>query len=465
MSDSSHIHGTIVPERCDCRAGDLVDMKYHVEKELGQGSFGVVYSVKDRSGKLWALKLLRLWDVPSTIRQPLISRFEMEYKTSCIQSRNLVHSVDFGYFKGNPYIVMEFCNGGDLSKYVGKPGADLSKIALDVLNGLHDLHINGKVHRDLKPENVLFKADGTAALTDFGISGDRNKRMTERNIFGKPTQIFGTYAYMPPEQVNRARGNSTVLPTTDLFSFGVMMYQLITGELPFGKLEDQNDLVHYQKRGKAGEWDRTKLFAYPNGEAWANLIARCLVPDLKDRISSAKDAMALVPGSIPKAGPVAAPNPAPNPVPVANAGARPLGAVPMPPPIPAHVAASENTITRYIKIMQGKEFGKVYDLNELVAGGGRKVLTVGREYSNSLVIDDYQESYLSRKHCTLEYMGAAFWQIRDGQWDMEMSAWKNSMNGTYVNSDVVTEKGKLLTDGDIITIGDVKLKFGTNSIL
>ena len=62
-------------------------------------------------------------------------------------------------------------------------------------------------------------------------------------------------------------------------------------------------------------------------------------------------------------------------------------------------------------------------------------------------------------------MGAAFWQIRDGQWDMEMSAWKNSMNGTYVNSDVVTEKGKLLTDGDIITIGDVKLKFGTNSIL
>ena len=182
----------VIPERCDCRPGEMVGMKYRVESELGQGSFGVVYKVKDQSGRVWAMKLLRLWDVPSTIRQPLVSRFEMEYKTSCIRSRNLVHSVDAGYLKGNPYIIMEFCDGGDLSKFVGKADAPLSDIANDVLNGLHDLHANGKVHRDLKPENVLFKSDGTAVLTDFGISGDRNKRMTERNIFGKPTQIFGT---------------------------------------------------------------------------------------------------------------------------------------------------------------------------------------------------------------------------------------------------------------------------------
>lgn len=441
MMNSSHMSGTVVPERCDCRPGDLVGANYHVVKELGQGSFGVVYSVRDPQGRLWAMKLLRLWDVPSTIRQPLISRFEMEYKTSCIKSKNLVHSVDFGYFKGNPFIIMEFCDGGDLSKYVGKPGADLTKVALDVLNGLHDLHVNGKVHRDLKPENVLFKSDGTAALTDFGISGDRNKRMTERNIFGKPTQIFGTYAYMPPEQVNRARGNSTVLPTTDLFSFGVMMYQLITGELPFGKLEDQNDLVHYQKRGKAGDWDRTKLLSFPNGMQWADLIARCLVPDLKDRISSAKDAMAMVP----------------NAAPVQAMTAKSQFIVPKTPSADSHV--------KYIKIMQGKEFGKVYNLSELVKSGGRKILTVGRELSNSVVIDDYQESYLSRRHCTLENVNSTHWQIRDGQWDMENAAWKNSMNGTYVNSDVVSERGKVLNDGDIITIGDVKLKFGTNTIL
>ena len=121
------------------------------------------------------------------------------------------------------------------------------------------MHTRGKVHRDLKPENVLFKSNGIAALTDFGIAGDRNKRMTERNIFGKPNQIFGTYAYMPPEQVNRMRGEATVLPTTDIFSFGVLAFQLLTGSLPFGELSSHNELALYQKRGKNGDWNRQKL--------------------------------------------------------------------------------------------------------------------------------------------------------------------------------------------------------------
>ena len=74
---NSYTNGVVIPERCDCRPGDLVGTKYHVEKDLGQGSFGVVYKVTDNEGGVWAMKLLRLWDVPSTIRQPLISRFEM----------------------------------------------------------------------------------------------------------------------------------------------------------------------------------------------------------------------------------------------------------------------------------------------------------------------------------------------------------------------------------------------------
>lgn len=421
---------TVIPERCDCHPDDVVASRYVVEKVLGEGSFGVVYKVKDLDGRLWAMKLLRLWDVPSTIRQPLVSRFEMEYKTSCISSRNLVHSSDYGFFKGNPFIVMEFCDGGDLSKFVGDRNAPLSKIARDVLTGLNDLHVNGKVHRDLKPENVLFKGDGTAVLTDFGISGDRNKRMTEKNIFGKPTQIFGTYAYMPPEQVCPARGNSTVLPTTDIYSFGVMMYQLITGELPFGRLENQNDLVYYQKRGKAGDWDKKKLLSVPNGNVWYNLISKCLVPDLKQRIQSAMDAMALVPNFY-------------EAVQYRQSET---------PPAPVSVGKP------ILRVMQGKQFGKEYDLNELVQEAGRKVLTVGREDTNSIVIVDYDESYVSRRHCSIEQIGKGYWQIRDGQWDVENRMWKDSMNGTYVNSDSVTQNGRLLKSGDIITLGDVKLK-------
>ncbi|MBO5419875.1 MAG: protein kinase [Bacteroidales bacterium] len=431
--NTNYSNRTVIPERCDCRSGDMIGGRYIVDKVLGEGSFGVVYKVHEANGRQWAMKLLRLWDVPSTIRQPLISRFEMEYKTSCIRSRNLVHSVDAGFFKGNPFIVMEFCGGGDLSKFVGKPDAPLASIAKDVLNGLHDLHSNGKVHRDLKPENVLFKDDGTAVLTDFGISGDRNKRMTERNIFGKPTQIFGTYAYMPPEQVNRARGNSTVLPTTDLYSFGVMMYQLITGDLPFGKLEDQNDLVHYQKRGKAGEWDRMKLLSNPRGRDWDTLIARCLVPDLKDRIHSAEEVMRLVPQT--------------------GTPVRPLSYA-VPDPAPVHSRTS-----RTLKVMQGKEYGRIYDLDELVKQCGRKVLTLGRDVANVIHIDDYVESYISRRHCSIENIGISSWQIRDGQWDAESGVWRESTNGTFVNSDMINSRGKLLNKGDIITIGDVKLKF------
>lgn len=443
MMNSSHIGSTVVPGRCDCKPGDVVASRYTVEKTLGEGSFGVVYKVKDYDGRYWALKLLRLWDVPSSIRQPLISRFEMEYKTSCIRSSNLVHSVDCGYLNGNPFIVMEFCSGGDLAKLINTSGVAYSRIAKDVLNGLHDLHINGKVHRDLKPENVLFKADGTAVLTDFGISGDRNKRMTERNIFGRPTQIFGTYAYMPPEQVNRARGNSTVLPTTDLYSFGVMMYQLITGELPFGKLEDQNDLVYYQKRSKSGEWDKMKLIALPIGRDWMTIISRCLVPDFKERISSAQEAMKLIPQD-------------------ANTSVenRMSSAYEVSPQL-SNRAVSK---TKSLKIMQGKEFGKTYNLDELVSTIGKRLLTIGRGAENSIVIADYEESYMSRKHCTIENIGNSYWRIRDGQWNEESCVWQNSTNGTYVNSDVIVSDGKLLNNGDIITIGDVKLKYDIDKL-
>ena len=425
-----------VPERYDCRKGDTIKMLYRVESVLGQGSFGVVYKVSDPEGRLWALKLLRLWEVPSSIRHPLIERFDMEYRTGRIQSRNLVHSTDSGFLKGNPFIVMEFCDGGDLSQYIGKADAPLSRIAYDILNGLNDLHVNGKVHRDLKPENVLFKSDGTAVLTDFGISGDRNKRMTERNIFGKPSQIFGTYAYMPPEQVNRARGNSTVLPTTDLFSFGVVMYQLITGALPFGKLENENDLVMYQKRGKAGEWNRNLLREYAAGRRWEQLISRCLEPNLKERIQSAKEAMSFIPDDTAPPSYIAVNKP------VADEILPPKG-------------------VSILRVMHGREDGKIYRLNELILQANKQLLTLGRDPENAVCVNDFTESYLSRKHCTLESLRHSYWLIRDGQWDSVSMEWRDSTNGTYVNSDSVGREGRVLKNGDIITVGDIKLRFET----
>ena len=433
------VNSYVVPERYDCQKGDLIGGRYFVESVLGQGSFGCVYKVKDFQNNLWALKLLRLWEVPASIRQPLIERFDMEYRTGRISSRNLVHSADSGFLKGNPYIVMEFCDGGDITKYIGKADAPLPQLAMDILNGLAALHSNGKVHRDLKPENVLLKHDGTAVLTDFGISGDRNKRMTERNIFGKPYQIFGTYAYMPPEQVNRARGNSTVLPTTDLFSFGVMMFQLVTGELPFGPLEDENDLVRYQKRGKAGEWNRSLLLSCPYGQLWEKLIARCLVPDLKERVQTAAEAKMMVPQ-------------------YGNMVPRPV--VKEPSPSPSHVSHPGTSL----KVMQGVEYGKIYNLDDIVASTGRRIVTVGRDETNSIQLQDYSDSYCSRRHLTLENQSEGVWILRDGQWDKEERVWNTSTNGSYVNSARAETGGIRLNNGDIITAGDIKLRFETSYI-
>lgn len=423
-----------VPRRHLCDIGEMINSRYRVVSELGEGTYGHVYKVADYSGRVYALKVLHLWDIPSDIRKELIDRFEMEYHTGRIVSDYLVHSCDAGYLDGNPYIVMEFCGGGDLTSKMNDDGERTSKYARDILKGLAALHANGKVHRDLKPENVLIKENGIAALTDFGIAGDRNKRMTERNIFGRPYQIFGTYAYMPPEQVNRRAGGSTVLPTTDMFSFGVLLYQLLTGELPFGTLNDHNDLAKYQLRGKAGEWDRTSLLHKPRGRYWENLISQCLEPDYKKRIQNASAALKLVPdfgGYVQE----------------------------YQPQVKAETVPSEKKGC-VLKVLQGKEFGKEYDLKDLLEKSNKRMLTIGRGVQNDIQLVEYQTFYTSRKHLTIETdPEMRRFLIRDGQWDFESRVWQNSSNGTYVNSTQVDKSGLTLNSGDIITVGEMTLKF------
>ncbi len=270
----------LVPERCDLYPGDLLDGKFKIERSLGEGSFGTVFKARDSRNRSCAIKLLKLWAVPPEVCKNLRDRFTMEFETGRIDCDFLVHSYSYGEVKGNPYIHMEFCPNGDLRSYLERNDADYIRIGRHILYGLSALHSCGKVHRDLKPENVLVRADGTAVLTDFGISGDQNKRMTERGIMGKPQQIFGTYPYMPPEQVNPPRGGqATVLPTTDIFSFGVMMYELMVGRLPFGELNEAT-LGKYLYNGKNGIWDRTPLERVLNSDLWKRIIGEVFPENL-----------------------------------------------------------------------------------------------------------------------------------------------------------------------------------------
>jgi len=426
-------------ERCDIRIGECISAKYTVEKQLGEGAFGKVFKVKElNGGQSRALKLFKFWELPAEQRKAMLSRFQMEYETGQIKSNYLIQSLEYGYIKGNPYIVMEFCPNGDLVQLIGKnQQVDLVKIGREVLFGLNDLHRCGKVHRDLKPENVLIKSDWTAVLTDFGICGDRKKRITVTDLFGRPTEITGTVIYMAPEQAKPKNREVTVLPTMDIFAFGVMMYQLITGEFPFGLLNNEDDLVLYIRNAREGAWNRKRLLEFPEGRIFDNAIAGCLHPDFKQRLQTVENVLSLLPQSADA-----------SYLHSADFTRRPIG---------------DGVLLR---VMQGEDYGAVYKLNELLQGKS-KIITVGCNdpfVINRLPLTENFSRFISRKHCTLEMSAGNQWFIRDGQWDKNATAtngWKRSLNGTFVNSTEVTFDGMPINPGDIISIGDVKLRVET----
>jgi pSer/pThr/pTyr-binding forkhead associated (FHA) protein len=111
-----------------------------------------------------------------------------------------------------------------------------------------------------------------------------------------------------------------------------------------------------------------------------------------------------------------------------------------------------------LRILQGEEYGKIYNLTEMV-NQGRRILTIGRHQGNSIYIKSDFSDYMSRFHCTIELASPTQWAIRDGQWRNEYRQWVKSSNGTYVNSRPVNENGFYLKAGDIIAIGDVTLRF------
>ena len=422
-------------QKCDFLTNNVIDMKYRVVKTLGEGAFGKVFKVMDHSSHVYALKLLKLWEIQDDLRQQLADRFNMEYETGLIDSHYLIRSIDHGMVYGNPYLVMEYFSNGDLKKWMTRTKPDWGKIGREILFGLRDLHRCGKVHRDLKPTNVLINNEGSAVLTDFGIAGDRNKRMTERNIEGIPRQILGTYPYMPPEQVNPAN-EATVLPTTDIFSFGVMMYQLLTGYLPFGKLENKYDLVDYQKNGLEGKWNVKRLVESEAGAPFMPAIEGCLKPNYKKRLQSVDEVLNRMPRGVEE---------------VIYRQYAP----------PTQMIAKNGILLR---TMQGEEYGKKYQLNNLLHSDCL-LITMGRQdadFQNTIPIVENQSSYISRKHCTLEMDDdTKQWYIRDGQWTgkgVNGAQWKHSKNGTFVNSSEVGGEKMMIRPGDIISIGDVKLR-------
>ena len=419
-----------VPERCCFKPGDSIGGRYLVKEPLGEGSFGMVYKVQDRHGDLYALKVLPLWKREAQLRDELVNRFQLEFETGRIKSDYIVYSYDTGWVMGNPYIVMELCTNVSLQKFMEHPDTDYEKVVCDILYGLRVLHRNGKVHRDLKPANILRKTIGTFALSDFGTSGNSHIQPERKGLFSK-VQTFGTLAYMSPEQIRPKKAISTVLPTTDIFSFGVVLYEMLFHRYPFGELEEEKDVEKYTKRAKSGKWNDSVLNSNPHLKWWGEIINGCLQPDFKKRFQSVDDILSHIPSHYRLA----------------------VGR--------DHKRERVLSADMRLRIVYGLESGRLIHLDEFVKQG-KYMITIGRkhkDYVNDITLKDTDSSFISRRHCTLEYdIIEKQWHLRDGQW--YDGRWNNSMNGTFVNSAELHDEyaDAVLKDGDIVSVGEIKLR-------
>ena len=208
--------------------GETIAERYELEEVVGQGGMSTVYKAHDSLLERYvALKVLHQ---QYNEDEDFVERFKREARSVAqLQHPNIVTVIDRGEEDGRQYIVFEFIDGENLKELVVRKGRlevrDALEIADEVAQGLAFAHENGLVHRDVKPQNVLLNGDGRAKVTDFGIARSLD---VEHGVTQTGT-ILGTSNYIAPEQAT----GQPVDAHTDVYSLGIVLYEMITGELPF----------------------------------------------------------------------------------------------------------------------------------------------------------------------------------------------------------------------------------------
>ncbi|MBE9536528.1 MAG: CHASE2 domain-containing protein [Proteobacteria bacterium] len=203
--------------------------RYEIARELGQGAMGTVYLGKDpKINREVAIKTLRYEELEEESAEEIKKRFFREAEAAGKLSHpNIVTIYDVGEDSGIAYLAMEFLEGCDLEQHLRKKRNMSIKEKISVVsavaNALDYAHRNGVVHRDIKPANIMILKDETVKVTDFGIARVMTSSKTQTGM------ILGTPSYMSPEQISGKKVDGR----SDLFSLGIVFYELITGERPF----------------------------------------------------------------------------------------------------------------------------------------------------------------------------------------------------------------------------------------
>jgi serine/threonine-protein kinase len=249
--------------------------KYDIEEKIGVGGFGVVYKGRDPFIKrAVAIKTCQVED--EEIRKRFFREAEL---AGNLQHPNITTIYDFGVEDGVPYIVLEFLTGEDLDRKI-KRGEDLPlkekvRILTEVCKGLHYAHEGNIIHRDIKPANIRIQEDGSVKIMDFGIA----KSLHLESHLTQTGMTLGTAAFLAPEQIRGERLDRR----TDIFSLGVLMYNLFTYRKPFSG--EVISAIIYSILNKEPEPIRALIPDFPRSlEA---VLARCLAKDPAARYATA----------------------------------------------------------------------------------------------------------------------------------------------------------------------------------
>jgi tRNA A-37 threonylcarbamoyl transferase component Bud32 len=207
--------------------------RYRILAELGRGGMGTVYKARDpQLNRVVALKMPR-FDGRQADTAPLLQRFLREARAAAgVRHAHVCPIYDVGEHNGLPYVVMACIEGQSLADrlrarpLVADP-REAVELVRQVAEGLAAVHAHGIIHRDLKPGNILLDAHGDALLTDFGLARPEN----DTENLTADGALVGTPAYMSPEQARS--DNAAIGPASDVYSLGVVLYQMVTGRLPF----------------------------------------------------------------------------------------------------------------------------------------------------------------------------------------------------------------------------------------
>ncbi len=207
--------------------GKILAGRYVLVEQIGVGGMAIVYRAIDRNtGHSVAVKVLK----PEFNRDvEFVSRFQREAEAaSKMTHHNIVNLLDVGMDGENRYLIMEYVKGKTLKEVIQEKGRlsapVAAQITIRILSALQHAHQNGIIHRDIKPQNILVHADGHIKVADFGIA-----RMANSSTLTKGDSVMGSVHYFSPEQ---AQGKGTDV-TSDLYSVGVTLYEMLTGHVPF----------------------------------------------------------------------------------------------------------------------------------------------------------------------------------------------------------------------------------------